>query len=382
MVLDHLKIIHLVRDNVSVIKCVANPDCEHKYNSFKALSVHAKTCSKKIETRAKVSQIMKPIEDEKKDHSDFDGFVVPCIDVAEIYPIQTPLVYGKNETNHNIDEFLDTFSSKVIALGLNYKATDSIFKLCEELTENMKIFCSDSTSIVDVSNHMSTKFHSMNSKNKRDKFFSKNATFIEPEEKAIGLHWEMKKHSSSLYLPTQVQSKYQYVSITDTLISLFDKDDFRKVYLDYNSSDMMISNKSRKHICEPGRYRDFCCGNIFEKNDFFKTHPASIQIQLFIDGFEICNPLKSRANVHTQVGVYFTIRNLPHRFAYNSNNIHLVAMVYANDLKTEYTDYNNLWDEIVRDITHLETKGIILNSQITLKGNESDTKTILQSLFQ
>lgn len=159
----HLKVIHFVKNNVSEIRCVVNDECKHKYNSFKALSLHVGTCSKNIEANTNNTQSIELVENENIDNSEFDGFVVPRNEGAEGALVQSSFVYGEKSTNQNIDEFLDTFSSEVIALGLNYKGTDTVFKLCEELTESMKLFCSEATNVVDVSNYMSTKFHSLNS---------------------------------------------------------------------------------------------------------------------------------------------------------------------------------------------------------------------------
>lgn len=146
--------------------------------------------------------------------------------------------------------------------------------------------------------------------------------------------------------------------ITETLKSLFRQKHFKKLYCDFNT----ISG-GNKHECIPGNYKDFCCGEVL-----FENHPDSLQIQIFTDGFEMCDPLKSKTNLHSQVVFYFTIRNLPQELAFNSSNIHLVVLCNANDLKTPQTDYNNIWKLIVDDISPLETTGIDIGEGLKLKG--------------
>lgn len=122
------------------------------------------------------------------------------------------------------------------------------------------------------------------------------------------------------------------------------------MYLDYNNNE--------KHKCQEGLYKDVCCGSVFKSNELFKKYPNSLQLQIFTDGFEVCSALKPKTNLYGQVAIYFSILNLPHELAFNQNNIHLVAICNANDLKTEQTDFNTVWDFLVKNIRKLETEGI------------------------
>lgn len=198
---------------------------------------------------------------------------------------------------------------------------------------------------------------------KRNKIYEANDLYVKSNELAIGTHWEMKrdKNSQKAY-PNHVQSAFHYVSITETLKSLFHRKDFRKLYFDYNNI-----TTGKKHRCTEGTFIDFCCGKIYKSNDLFKDHPESIQIQIFTDGFEICNGLKSKTNLHSQVAFYFAIRNLPPELTFNLRNIHLVALCNSNDVTTEHTDYNNIWRTIVNDLRELECAGIEVD-RVKLKG--------------
>lgn len=146
----------------------------------------------------------------------------------------------------------------------------------------------------------------------------------------------------------------------EKLRAVFEDDNFRKEYFDYNLDT--------KHCCTPGVYKDFCCGEMFKKNPLFIEQPYAIQIQIFLDAFETCNPLKSKTGIHGVVGVYFSIRNMPSRFAYNLANIHLLAVVNEIDLKKAETDYSNIWEPIMGDVKVLEIQGLHVADNFVLKG--------------
>lgn len=141
---------------------------------------------------------------------------------------------------------------------------------------------------------------------------------------------------------------------------MFEKPHFREAYFTYN--------QKTKHVCEPNMYRDFCCGSVYSKLDLFKNYPNSLQLQFFVDGFEVCSALKSKTGLHSQVAVCMTIRNMPQSFAYSMNNIFLVCLVNNNDLKKAETNYTNLLEPIVTNISILETSGIDLGNGVNLKG--------------
>ena len=43
---------------------------------------------------------------------------------------------------------------------------------------------------------------------------------------------------------------------------------------------------------------DFCDGEIFKDHPLFGTDPCTLQLLLYFDEVEVCNPLGSRANKH------------------------------------------------------------------------------------
>lgn len=123
------------------------------------------------------------------------------------------------------------------------------------------------------------------------------------------------------------------------------------------------------HKCEKGKYKHFCCGETYQKSPFFKENPLAVQIHLASDDFEICSSL-SKSGVHKICAIYMTIQNTPPKYSFKYN-IYLVALCNADDLKSKTTGFNNLWQEIVRDIEYLESVGVEIDYRPNLKGTHT-----------
>lgn len=52
------------------------------------------------------------------------------------------------------------------------------------------------------------------------------------------------------------------------------------------------------HSARNGLLGDYCDGELFTQNALFQQDPCALQIQLFYDELEVCNPLGSKAKKH------------------------------------------------------------------------------------
>lgn len=75
-----------------------------------------------------------------------------------------------------------------------------------------------------------------------------------------------------------------------------------------------------------------------------------------MDDFEICCPVKSKANIHKICGVYFQIRNLPLSISAKIDNIFLIALATSSDLK-DNEGLNDLNELVVEELAKLENIG-------------------------
>ena len=43
---------------------------------------------------------------------------------------------------------------------------------------------------------------------------------------------------------------------------------------------------------------DFCDGSLFKSHSFFQVHPSGLQLIIYFDELEVCNPLGSHSGIH------------------------------------------------------------------------------------
>lgn len=288
--------------------------------------------------------------------------------------IEIPII-NKSQFISDFNEFFASFTQRIASLRLNDKTNNTIYSLCHELVEHTQSFNmgliddgddADSKQILRISSeYILEKIDQCSTTYRRNKNREKNHQFIPPKEMSLGLKWEMLRDAKTkIAVPQLTQCKFQYISIVDTLQSLFQRKDFQKVYFDYNSD-------LHDHICVEGVFKDVCCGEMFKTNRLYQSDPSAIRIQISNDDFEVCNPLGSKATVHKLSAYYFVIQNLPPQFRSKTDNIFLFCLCYSDDLKTEYTDINDVWYLLCKDIIHLETNGISAECGKTVRGTIS-----------
>lgn len=213
-----------------------------------------------------------------------------------------------------------------------------------------------------VNNYTIEKLKQNHSVYLRKKHVEQHDLYVPPLESAIGTHWEMQKlQFSTETVPRLLPSKTHFIPITSTVRSLFSNQEFKNMYMQHNS-------QLERSTCEDGHYRNFCSGNVYKTSSFFQQYPNALQIQLATDGFEVCNPIGSKATIHSMCPIYFSIKNLPIQYTSKISNIYLAALCRTDDIKTLETDFNDLWQLIVRDISILEQEGIKIDDNTMIRG--------------
>lgn len=297
------------------------------------------------------------------------------------------------------EKSIEKFNSELSSIGLNYKQTDSVIKLTRDLLSEsqksidllLKNTVTQPTKIVDnfLSSGMKV-LEGMDSHAKRFIFdydvqlftlfipfvsfsfvfcFNRlksmkkfGTKFVEPHEKSTG--FKIKRvfdDTAKCVVSKSVQTTFQFIPISETLKALFSSTDFEETYINFNSQ--------KDHDCNQREYTDFCCGDVYKSSDFFRLNPMAIQLRLFTDDFEPCDPLKSKAEKHKITAYYFIINNLPLKFQSNLKNIYLVALSDASDAKSELADAEVVIETIIEDLKSIERNGIVTCSGATLKGS-------------
>lgn len=271
---------------------------------------------------------------------------------------------------NEFDVFFDKFQRNVLTMGLNIKQTDQVFQLSKEMattinivyrTEIEKSKKSASEVFKETNKRILDNFDGTENYYKRLKWMKSAPTYVEPQEKGLGMRVEhVKDRITQKITRKQVQTTMQYVPIVETLKSLFLCPKFCQMYFEYNNEN--------QHVCQKDVYERFCCSSRFKEEDIFKRSPSPIELQIFSDEFEPCDALKSKAGLHKTMAVYFQIKNLPPKFLSKLTSIYLVALCNSNDLKTQYSDVNNLLELIMVDVRQLENIGIEISGGIRLHG--------------
>lgn len=221
------------------------------------------------------------------------------------------------------------------------------------------MFTSFSKVLNATTDYVCSKLKQYSTSFKRNKICQLNQFYVEPKTLALGTRFEMKRDSSNTAVPCLIQNTYQYCSILETLRAQFNNEDFLDTFINHNK------HSGNGHDCIKDQYTDFCCGSVYKNQSIFRQMNI-IQIQLFCDEFEVCNPLGSHASVHKIYGVYFLIRNMPN--ISKLSNIFLVALFNSDDIKSKETDFNDIWRPIVEELKVLESDGIDVAENLNLKG--------------
>lgn len=374
--IKHLKTDHCRQEGVHLLECPYK-NCNGKFTLFKTLSTHLGLCKNVNNEMNEIVEQVSCIQINEESQSfsyqnnshelyvsDEIPFTIGCESTDEIQ-LQFS---GDQSAKHMCDFLMNVFAKNIDSLSLNDTAVNVIYKNTEKLIEELNVFFTNSLQnhssakpvevLSAASNLVLNKVKCLDSDFKRNKKIESQPNYIRPQEICIGVGWKNVKTNGALDVQ-QHRKTFFYVSILEQLEALFSQDYIEKLYFEYNDE--------KKHQCKNDLFMDYCCGNMFKKNQLFTDQPDGLQLQLFVDGFEVCDPLKPKANKHSQIAFYFTIRNMPTELAFNQENIHFVCLCNANNLKSDHTGYNDIWEKIVSEIKILESVGLNVSGKI-LKG--------------
>lgn len=186
--------------------------------------------------------------------------------------------------------------------------------------------------------------------------FSDDLLYVAPQEKCVRNKWTMKRQPDTKSRQFDiVQSTYIYISLIDQIKACFLRDDFKD---------------NKDHVCVPGVYKQFCCGQLFKKSEFYNSEGNMLQIIIGFDDFCIVDPLGSAAATHKVTAIYAKIGNLPGHLQSKINNIMLLSLLFSDELNSAETDFNEAWELVKHDVKQIESQGIDIGG-IIIKGSIS-----------
>ncbi len=151
---------------------------------------------------------------------------------------------------------------------------------------------------------------------------------------------------------------FQYIPINSVLCKLL------------SHGDVIDSITNQEVIKADNNLHNFCDGELFKNDPYFIAYPSALQIQLYLDELELCNPLGSRRGKHKVTVIYYMIGNLPKHFRSQQKFIHLSNIVEHKFIKEAGYNYDNVLQHLLRDLQVLQTEGL----EITVNGKQKNIR--------
>lgn len=95
------------------------------------------------------------------------------------------------------------------------------------------------------------------------------------------------------------------------------------------------------------------------KNLLLSGENQSISLALYIDDFEVCNPLGTSRKKHKLCALYLVITNLPVKYRSSLSSIYLALLCKSDDAKT--FGYDRIVEPLLTALQLLENQGIYIS---------------------
>lgn len=169
---------------------------------------------------------------------------------------------------------------------------------------------------------------------KRSKYYKEHFEVIDPVE---------------YVLESRTKRTFQYVSVLKALQQLLKQKNILSKVVD-SHADLHSVN---------GEYRCFQDGCHFKNNAFLSCEELRLSLCLYIDDFEICNPLGTSRNKYKLCGVYWILGNLQAVCQSSLNSIYLALLCKTEDVKT--FGYKKIFEPFLHDVATLEQQGVFID---------------------
>ena len=84
--------------------------------------------------------------------------------------------------------------------------------------------------------------------------------------------------------------------------------------------------------CKDGFLYDIVDGSLFNTHPLFSMRPSALQLILYSDEIELCNPLGPHISGNKLLMFYYTIGNIDPKFRLKIGSIRLLAIAKAKDI--------------------------------------------------
>lgn len=212
-------------------------------------------------------------------------------------------------------------------------------KLGEAVTLLQAAGCSHVPAIEHLADTQADHFRHLKSQHLQQKFFVENFGMVKPVKIFLPLLDKDFGRVRTGMPQKRKQQSFVYISLIDQLEKLINKDD---IYFQITGNKTAVD----------GWYYGFEDGIAYQDNALFRNKPKSIQLHIYLDEVQLCDPLGSKVKRNKLVFVYFAIGNLENQFRSSLQNIQILSIFYNSQVK----DYgiNELLKPVLEDVKKLE----------------------------
>ena len=182
-------------------------------------------------------------------------------------------------------------------------------------------------------------FHHLRNTYQQQKFFEDKFNLINPKVIILPESEEYFGRVQTGKPQAQKEQSYIVVSLLDQLELLLQRDD---VYAQVMQNKVEVEGVL-------SRFED---GTAFKTSELFKRYPKAIQIHLYLDEAQVCDPLGSKTTSNKLVFVYFQLGNIDVKFRSNLKSIFLLSIFYNHQVHAYVL--NLLLKPIVDELKQLE----------------------------
>lgn len=153
---------------------------------------------------------------------------------------------------------------------------------------------------------------------RQDSVIKENFDFVESEEVCVGHIACLVKKGAKRALSTKPKL-FHYVPLIKSLEQL----------LSHPKVLAMIDEPQR---CRSGYFYDINDGELIKSHPLFSARPSALQIIIYTDDIDICNPLGSHASKHKLTMFYYTLGNINPKYRSKLAAIRLLAIAKRSEL--------------------------------------------------
>ncbi|XP_054866338.1 uncharacterized protein LOC118469167 [Amphiprion ocellaris] len=171
---------------------------------------------------------------------------------------------------------------------------------------------------MEVFDQIEDPFASVSTTYRQDSVIKENFNFVESQEISVGYKACMVKKGRKRHLAT-VPKCFHYIPLIRSL------------------EQLLSHPKVLAMIDEPQKYSgaylyDISDGDLMKSHSLFSVRPSALQIILYSDEIEICNPLGSHASKNKLLMFYYTLGNINPKYRSKLAAIRLLAIAKKSEL--------------------------------------------------